>query len=393
MSKNLILFFALLGLASAATFSFPLKQSTSLKEKMIRKGRYHDYVAQKRFAQSQNSNTGKQILFDTSDRYYTVDITLGTPAQNFTVAIDTTSPNLWVIDVDCYAPFCYVTPSNSTFTRMKYNNTASTSYVDSDSRYWLPYENDQIFAMLGKERLGMTGFTQSKQDFLRATVVPEIFVFEPIDGVLGLGWPSQALNGTTSVMQNLLPQLDQPVFSIWMQKINTAKNEHSGAIMYGGIDGVACDKKVNYVQLADAGTWEFMMDGFSMGSFSRQQKEKAVSATESGWTGVPNQVLAGIIKITNAKYDWTTDAYLVSCSITQPDITFIIGGIPYVIKSEDYVIDLGLKYDQCALAFYGKALYAGQPVWSLGDMFIRTYCHVYDFGNARIGFSKFVKRD
>jgi hypothetical protein len=41
---------------------------------------------------------------------------------------------------------------------------------------------------------------------------------DPSEGLIGLGWPSLAVDHEIPIMQNLLPQLDQPIFTIWLDK-------------------------------------------------------------------------------------------------------------------------------------------------------------------------------
>ena len=79
MPKCLIVFFALLGLASAVKFSVPLRSSGSLKEKMVREGRYSEYLMQRNSAVRQN-------LVDTMDEFYVADIALGTPGDRFQIS-------------------------------------------------------------------------------------------------------------------------------------------------------------------------------------------------------------------------------------------------------------------------------------------------------------------
>ncbi|KAF1754384.1 hypothetical protein GCK72_020945 [Caenorhabditis remanei] len=178
-----------------------------------------------------------------------------------------------------------------------------------------------------------------------------------------------------------------------MQRADNATKESSGSITYGGFDGEACDKNIQYLPLAQPGVWGFFVEGWSMGSFKGTQNETAISASSSGWTGVPTATFSHILKATKAKFDWELNAYTVSCSTIerQPDLNLNIGGNTYTIKSLDYVLDLGLNNGQCALAFFSSAKMNAD--WILGDAFIRGYCHVYDFGNSRVGLSKFVKRD
>ncbi|KAF1754380.1 hypothetical protein GCK72_020941 [Caenorhabditis remanei] len=386
MPKCLIVFFALLGLASAVKFSVPLRSSGSLKEKMVREGRYSEYLMQRNSAVRQN-------LVDTMDEFYVADIALGTPAQHFTVSLDTGSSVIWVLDSHCDSQNCHEYTLNHTM-KSAYNNETSSTFVDANKNFLFYYSQSEIYGLLGKEKVSFSGFSLSNQDFIRATVLPDVFTQQPIDGVFGLGWaPKEELTGVGNPMQALLPQLDQPMFSIWMQRNDGMGS--AGAITFGGFDNVACDKNIQYLPLAEPGVWGFTVDSASIGIFTHKRSGKAISASGSGWTGIPDKFMPQVIKATKAKYDWNYELYYVPCSTaaSHPDIKLHIGGNEYHITSAEYVLDIGLGNDKCVLAIFVDTGLAPEADWILGDAFIRRYCQIYDFGNSRMGLSKFIQRD
>lgn len=379
MSTRLILFFALLSVSLAARFTVPLKKSMNLREKMIREGRYREFLENRK---TQELKTGSQPLFSAQDQYYTAVVHLGKPGQYFDVALDTTSSNLWVLDVNCVSKDCKGTPG--TPRKSTYNSSDSSTY-EAGAPFSTQYEGGVVSGFMGTDRLKMAGFKWNQQDFGSALVVPETYTQEPIDGVLGLGFPEQAIPGTNTTMQNLIPLLDAPLITLWMEKSN-GYAEPFGYATYGEFDTKECSKNIMYAPLKDNTSWQFYVDAFQIGSYSRVKKETALSATASGWTGVPAVVLSGIVKQTQAVYDFTNDIYTVPCSKNQPDILLTINGASYTIKSMNYAIDVDLKNGQCALAFFATT--SQGPEWILGDAFIRSYCHLLDYGNARIGFAE-----
>ncbi|KAH7697654.1 aspartyl protease-like protein [Aphelenchoides avenae] len=84
------------------------------------------------------------------------------------------------------------------------------------------------------------------------------------------------------------------------------------------------------------------------------------------------------------------DLYTVACDAKNlPDIVLTIGGKKYNIPSSEYVLDLGVGGGQCVIAAKdnGAISLFEQPSIILGDVFLRAYCNVYDFGQKRIGFA------
>ncbi|KHJ81708.1 hypothetical protein OESDEN_18604, partial [Oesophagostomum dentatum] len=122
---------------------------------------------------------------------------------------------------------------------------------------------------------------------------------------------------------------------------------------------------------------------------------KVISDTGTSWIGVPKNVLAAIAKELKAEVDQANQLLTVPCSTmwTNPDLAFTINGVKYSVPSVQYVLDLELDNDKCALTFFGMDSGGFGPSWILGDTWIRTYCNVHDIGGKRIGFSKAVHAD
>lgn len=64
----------------------------------------------------------------------------------------------------------------------------------------------------------LAGMTSASQAFGLAGSIMESFGYMPFDGVLGLAWPSVSEYGVTPPILNMLPQLDQPLFTIWLDR-------------------------------------------------------------------------------------------------------------------------------------------------------------------------------
>ncbi|CCD67830.2 Peptidase A1 domain-containing protein [Caenorhabditis elegans] len=384
MFGKLISLLGLVALCSAGQFSISVEKSGSLREQLIREGRYGQELAR-----IQQLSTGNVSFFDHFDEYYTAGVRIGTPAQHFQVAFDTTSSNLWVFGVECRSQNCHGGRGRRD---REYNRTASSTFVAGTSSFNLPYDGGHVSGNVGKDTAQFAGFTIQSQDFGIGTAATRLFG-ETFDGVLGLGWPATALNGTSTTMQNLLPQLDQKLFTTYFTKSNMHNGTAGGDIMFGAIDTTHCQSQVNYVPLAYNSFWSYSVDGFSIGTYSRTQTETTIPDTSSGWTGVPNVVLAGIVKATGATYDWNHQAYTLPCSSTAtlPDMVFTIGGNSYNVRAVEYVVNLNLPNGQCALSLFGTAASQSGPAWILGDNFLRSYCHVFDFGNSRIGLAKAIQ--
>ncbi|CAI2352694.1 unnamed protein product [Caenorhabditis sp. 36 PRJEB53466] len=357
--------------------------------KMIRDGSWPEFLARQHDARIHlESNSSSQPLIDYSDDFYLGNITLGTPAQNFTVVMDTGSSNLWVIDSACTSKACN---GNKNYSKRKFDAKASSTYSTESTKFSISYGSGSCSGHLGKDTLSMGGLTIQVQEFGLAESVASVFSEQPIDGILGLGWPELAVDKVVPPMQNLLPQLDLPLFTVYLDRhLHGIEGGNGGLITYGALDTVNCAAQVNYVPLTSKTYWEFELTAFSVGLFMTTGKAKAISDTGTSFIGAPYKAVSEVVVATGAVYDWLNEVYTVDCSKmeTASTLVFNIGGVGYLVNSTEYILDLGLGYNRCAVAFFGMTSTGFGPSWILGDPFIRQLCNVYDIGNERIGFAQ-----
>ncbi|PIC23610.1 hypothetical protein B9Z55_017256 [Caenorhabditis nigoni] len=370
--------------SNAASFSYPIERSGSLIQRLLKSGKYSEFL------KSRNElKTGSQPFIDFYDDYYILKVDVGTPAQSFRLSLDTASSFLWVLDINCISKDCHGASNHGQ--KSTYNFSDSSTFIEGAGIFVAQFDGQSISGYLGKETVSFGGLTLKNQDFGSAQLLPQLYVEQPIDGVIGFGFPAMAVNGTRTPLDGLMPMLDQQMFSVWMdRKIVTSRGGPGGLVTFGAMDTVNCFADVNWVPLTVKSYWGFDLDGFKIGSYERTKKEKVISDTGSGWIGAPPTVISAIVKATGAKYDWNLELYVVPCSTmkTQPDIKLTINGIEYTIPSVEYILDLLLDNGQCALTFFGFGATGFGPTWVLGDTFIRSYCHFYDYGNMRIGLAK-----
>jgi len=228
-----------------------------------------------------------------------------------------------------------------------------------------------------------------------ATDIADVFGYQPIDGIMGLGWPALAVpndNPPMPPVQNLLPQLDAPLFTTWLDLRGLVFGDgQGGLITYGALDTDHCSPQVDYVPLSSRTYWQFPIQGFSIGSQSNTNVYQVISDTGTSWIGAPPGAVTQIVNAIGAQYDSLNQLYYVPCSAAGnlSDLVFNINGNAYPIRSQEYVEDLELGGGNCAVTLFGFGSGGGfGPAWILGDTFIRQYCNVYHVGDGTIGFSR-----
>uniref|UniRef100_A0A914CUG7 Peptidase A1 domain-containing protein n=1 Tax=Acrobeloides nanus TaxID=290746 RepID=A0A914CUG7_9BILA len=240
----------------------------------------------------------------------------------------------------------------------------------------------------------LAGFTAKTQDFVLLGLGYSNNAFASnglhYDGYLGLAWPAQAVNNFTPPIQNLLPQFDKPVFSMFFErKGSNATGQAGGLLTLGAIDTQNCDSNVNYAPLTSLTSWQFSVSAFSVGSY-KKTKAMQVYVDSSTFLGAPTDDLNAIANATNAVFDQDRSGYTLPCNSTGlPDFKFTINKQVYSVSPKEYVSELLSGNGMCFLAIYNNVNSGGfGPAWVLGEPFMRSYCNIFDVGNKQIGFAK-----
>ncbi|VDM64308.1 unnamed protein product, partial [Angiostrongylus costaricensis] len=152
--------------------------------------------------------------------------------------------------------------------------------------------------------------------FFSAENIAQIFVYIRFDGIIGLAWLALFMSNSevrrlvfsaSTPMQNLLSSLDARIFTAWLNTaVNHAiKNElfinlfkmcklevahfkagedkergNNGLITFGAIDTSNCSSEIHYVPLSAEKYWEFIIEDFSVGNFSKRRAECALAFFE-----------------------------------------------------------------------------------------------------------------
>jgi hypothetical protein len=78
--------------------------------------------------------------------------------------------------------------------------------------------------------LDLAGLEVKEQDFAAITRLSPGFD-DAMDGILGLGWPELSVNSESPPFQNLAPQLDANLFTVWLDRhIKPSQGRVSGLI-------------------------------------------------------------------------------------------------------------------------------------------------------------------
>ncbi|XP_024999686.2 renin isoform X1 [Gallus gallus] len=383
-----------LGLNSARTPRIALRRMPSIRQTLQEMGvKVSDVFPELRQrrcgAGGPRNGTAPTLLTNYLDTQYYGEISIGTPPQTFKVVFDTGSANLWV-------PSCKCSPLYSAcISHSRYDSSKSRTYIANGTGFAIRYGTGSVKGFLSQDVV-MVSDIPIIQVFAEATVLPAFpFIFARFDGVLGMGYPSQAIDGITPVFDRILSQqiLKEDVFSVYYSR--ASKNsplKPGGEIILGGTDPAYYTGDFHYLSISRSGYWQISMKGVSVGAemlFCKEGCSVAIDTGASYITG-PAGPVSVLMKAIGAA-EMTEGEYVVDCEkVPQlPNISFHLGGKAYTLSGSAYVLrQTQYGEDICVVALSGLDIPppAG-PLWILGASFIGHYYTKFDRRNNRIGFA------
>ncbi|GMS78779.1 hypothetical protein PENTCL1PPCAC_954, partial [Pristionchus entomophagus] len=379
-------------------FHVETSRHPSQAETLIREGRLEELVALHQshghsIAQNSAQGVNQQPLMDYTDEIYIGEIKLGTPPQTFSVGISTGGADSWVVDAVCDASDeqnCRGQPSSG-YSKRRFNISASSTFVKgTTATKWV--------GTTGYDAIDLAGMKFASQGFFVAKKVSQVFGTQPIDGILGLGWPALSQNKLTPPPWNMKDQMDEQTFTVFMarnqKRLDKTTAMDGGRITFGGLDTDNCESQVDYMPNNSDMYWQFKMDDFSIGNWQAKRSYSEVILDTSTWyIGAPPEEVNYILVGTGASWDTTYQMYTLPCKGSKPDMVFKIGGIEYRVPAFEYMLDYGLADGKCILAVSGAAESMDKQTWYLGAPFMRQFCVVHDIEKARVGFARSVNID
>ncbi|XP_063786479.1 gastricsin-like [Pseudophryne corroboree] len=379
-----ILIFALVCLQlSEGLVRVPLTKGKSIRQNMREAGVLGKYLQSHKIDLSHRymgyAVASESMYFDT---YYYGPISIGTPPQNFLVLFDTGSSNLWVPSTYCTSTAC---TNHHTF-----NPSQSSTYTSNGQRFNMGYGGGNVASsvtgVFGYDTVYIQGLTITNQEFgLTITEPSGNFYYSPFDGILGLAYPGLSVDGAGTVMQGILQEnlLNQPMFSVYL-------GSQSGEVTFGGVNTNLYTGQISWVPLSNQLYWQIALQEFSInGQATGWCSNGCQAIVDTGTTqlNIPSPYMQQLLPYLGIQQT-QNGGYYVNCNNLQnmPTLSFTMNGVSFPLPPSAYIVQ---EKGYCSANFLSISLPAqnGDPLWILGDVFLRQYYSVYDFGNNQVGFA------
>ncbi|XP_020653743.3 cathepsin E [Pogona vitticeps] len=366
----------------------PLKKHKSLRKTLRERGQLSQFWKSHKLDMIQYTQECSAFK-DTSEpllNYFDVEyfgqISIGNPPQNFTVLFDTGSSNLWVPSVYCASKACAA--------HSRFHPSQSSTYTEVGTAFSIQYGTGSLTGIIGMDEVIVEGLTIANQQFAESTSEPgSTFLDSEFDGILGLAYPSLAVDGVTPVFDNMIAQnlVELPIFSVYLSR--NPDSSVGGELVFGGFDPSHFSGNLNWIPVTKQGYWQILLDNIQVGGtveFCAEGCQAIVDTGTSLITG-PSEDIKQMQNLIGAQP--VDGEYAVECNNlnVMPSVTFTINGIPYTLTPEAYTLaDSSDGMQLCTSGFQGLDMQTTSgPLWILGDVFIGQYYSVFDRGNNRVG--------
>jgi hypothetical protein len=342
-----------------------------------------------RLRKRQSSSKSVRVELDNEETLYFMNVTLGTPAQDLQLHIDTGSSDLWV-NVDnsklcqengdpCQTSGTYSANSSSTYQYL--NSDFNISYVDGSGSAG-DYVTDTL-------RFG--GVTLDEQQFGVG------YVSSSTEGILGIGYPINEVatqynggkpypNVPWHLVQN--EDINTNAYSLWLNDLSAS----TGSILFGGVNTAKFQGELYTLPIIpENGVYaEFVITLTDIGAngekdnIAKSQEIPVLLDSGSSLMYLPDTIAQTIFTAVNAQYSEEQGAAFVDCALryAEGSIDFTFTGPTISVKLDELVIVAGIDRGE-PVCILGIAP-AGSSTPVLGDTFLRSAYVVYDLHNNEI---------
>jgi len=366
----------------------------------LQRNEIRDKVAHDRNRLSRRADTVNTKI-DNEELLYSLNISIGTPPQDFMVAVDTGSSDLWVNAASsslcerrskpCDASGTYSANSSSTYNYV--GSWFNISYVDGSGAAG-DYVTDTL-------RFG----GETVEDFQFGVGYDS----SSDQGIMGIGYPAdeaQVADADQRTYRNLPAQLvhdgviQSSAYSLWLNDLDSS----TGSLLFGGVDharytGDLVTVPILRPESSSYSSFYVALMGVQLGDveISREGGSEVAVVLDSGtsFTYLPDSMVASIYDAVGAEYSASEGVAFVPCSLAdeQANLTFYFESPARIdVAMSELVLDVGDSegegpVDVCLFGIV-PSLGSSGSLSLLGDTFLRSAYVVFDLDNNEISLAQ-----
>jgi candidapepsin len=309
--------------------------------------------------------------------FYSADITIGTPAQEFTVLVDTGSSDLWVYSrndtQDCANNACQATG--------QYDSSASSSYKFVSNDFSIQYVSGSAAGNWVTDTITVGGASVPDFQFASAVDAPGGV------GVFGIGLASgeaaKVKYDNFPVMLQKSGIISRNVYSLYLDSIDAA----TGSVLFGAVDSSKYSGSLETLPLTSPNAFQVAYGDISVNGQSVSSGGNAILDSGTSFSYIPEAAFAGLQKkLKLGTLEPNTQLYTIDCNAASFNVDFKFGSSTISVPSSQLIMPLknfGLNSNQCVFGIVSTKYSSGYVL--LGDTFLRSAYVVYDLDNKLVG--------
>lgn len=379
-----------------------IQHSLTLMEASSRSWRWNPLRTLRHATQSFASDRLTIPLTNFFNRMYTGPVSIGTPPdgqpqQSYNLVFDTGSADLWVFSSksqETEPPAPWVT---------YYNASQSTSSKTTEKSWEIQYGKGSASGVLVHDVVRLGGLQADDVIFAEALTYKDLMQEDlPLDGLLGLAFQKANSQKLPTLMDALKANglIPHRIFSFYMStEYPDGSLSGPSEFVLGAPDlNLTRDGSLTYLDLptsTEPSMWllsmqQVKLDESDPGYCTSSAPCIVLPDTGTSFIGMPPDAFIDLVKrIQRVRKDcyYDTDNGLVVCQQNRldglPTLSFSIQGSAFTLSPSFYFLDAG--GGDWMLGLMAIDVGSKQPLWILGDTFLRAYYTVFDMDNKRVG--------
>ncbi|KAI9312462.1 aspartic peptidase domain-containing protein [Dichotomocladium elegans] len=349
-----------------------------------------------------------------------INISIGTPDQHFLLLFDTGSADTWVPSMACSG-------SDGCLSGSQFDSTRSSTYHATPYPLNITYGSGNALGDYFVDTIRVGDLTLDKQVLAKVHINKGPIAQQNttaqgnsssnggggeqyiLDGIFGAGYP-----GGTIMHQRFRKSYYPVPFALWQAKkiarplfsvyIGESENtEWCGEVVFGDINKAKMTGDIVYTDVTtfvDKASslpvhkrWSAWVEGFQIGNAKFKfvlPGQPFTIDTGSNFMYLPPNLARQLAKTMAPDYKEIDNQFIVDCSMLEDNSDFLIvfpaSGIPgrsvFIKVPFKNLVGRREEDNQCVLFFVPSEHY-----YILGNMLLRNFVTVYDFGHHRIGFA------
>lgn len=254
---------------------------------------------------------------DYMNAQYFIELSVGTPAQKFTVVPDTGSSNLWLYSSKCWSIPC--------FYHHLFDHSKSTSYKADGQAFDITYGSGGVKGTVGWD-VAAIGDIKATMGFGEVTSASGIsFDVSSMDGILGLAYDTISVDGLKTFMDNA--SVTDKSFSMYLHDV-----AEESYMVIPGMDSENWTT-IDTHKVVEQKYWALALSSVAVGTNKIDaSKYKAVIDSGTSLLVGPKELIDPLISGIIVNPDCSNIDSLPEMSITIDTTTYTLEAKDYVLK-------------------------------------------------------------